>query len=234
MTEEASVVSADSAREIHGLIDDVIQIDEDEGRNNAVYVLECAQYIKDDDAMREYLKRRHTPDRDGGPSTWRYPSKFDTAIAADIVYYVGESGNLSQRIKDHMSMQGSTLTKEFPPYSIECIEWVESREAALERESELVDELGNIDEMPSHMFVNSHDVPDHFDRHYQTVEEIFPSKIESLSDRGVYRFSHAITYAREQDGVLASDTEKIHQIALERAKELEKKEPEALIFAQGG
>jgi hypothetical protein len=224
----------DSVREIHGLIDEVAKVDDDKQENNAVYVLECVQYIKNDNKMREHLKRRHTPDRDDGPTTWRYPTVYDSAIFADVVYYVGESGNLSQRIKDHVSMQGSTLTEGFPPCSIERIEWVDSREAALERESELIDELGNIDELPSHIGFTPHHNADHSDLARQNVKDVFPSKLKSLSDREIKRYSHAIGYAREQDDVLMSDTEKIKEIATDRVKELKEKEPEKIIYAQGG
>lgn len=237
MTDENPAVAPGSIRDVYNMIDTVNKIDDNKEKDNGVYVLECVQYLQDDDEMREHLKQRHTPDVDDSPTTWRYPNEYDRAIFADVVYYVGESSNVSRRIKDHISMQGSTLTKGFPPRSIERIEWVDSREAALEREDELLDELGNIDEMPSYMGWKVSNIPNDYEVAYRNVKKVFPSRLGELSEtseKEVRCLSHAIRYAKKQDGILLSDTEDIRRIATERVKQLKKKEPEKIVSVHGG
>jgi|GEM_PF-3845692 len=123
-----------SARDVGKFL---IEIKKEASQNegHAVYVLECVQPYPDDEKMGEILRQRYTSSR---------TNAIDSALFADTVYYVGETNDLVRRVSQHLGGHGSSFTAIFRPQSLERIEWCDSREAAEQRESELVEELNNM------------------------------------------------------------------------------------------
>ena len=139
----------------------------------AVYVLDCVQPTKNDAEMKKRLFERHDSWSDvreeakkfsEGSSydvdiwieniAWKsgkrvshtYPDYFDVAVFADETKYVGQTGDLSQRVRQHLIGEGTTFTSLFTPHRLSHVEWVDTREEAKRRESKIHDEINNIPE----------------------------------------------------------------------------------------
>lgn len=246
MTTQTLSLDSEAVRELDLFLNEVAKLERNAPETNAVYVLECTQPYKDDKQMRETLRTRYDPDvvdtavdyKYSPNRGYKYPSELDDAIFADEVYYVGETTSLDSRIRQHLVQGGATLTKNFPPHSIERVEWFESRNKALERESELLDELGNMGDLPGHISVPYHwQDESHGSKKLERIfrrdaREHFPTR--NFSDQEALIFGQAIKYAEKQDGVLLSDEERIQELALERVEELRAKEPDKVIYVGGG
>lgn len=64
------------------------------------------------------------------------PNWAESALHSDILYYVGQSNDVVERILKHINGDGALFPKLFPPQSIENLTWWESQSKARQIESQ--------------------------------------------------------------------------------------------------
>jgi len=137
----------------------------------AVYVLDCIQPTENNNEMKRQLFERNDSWsgvreeakkfseassydvdtwieniawKDTGRVSYTYPDYFDAAIFADEAKYVGQTGDLSQRVRQHLIGEGTTFTSLFTPHRLSHVEWVNTREEAKTRESAIHEKINDV------------------------------------------------------------------------------------------
>lgn len=113
----------------------------------AVYTLKCNQPAPNNE-MKERLSS-HYPNYPVTPTGPEYGPKWaETTLHSDILYYVGQSNDVVERILKHINGNGALFPKLFPPESIENIIWCESQSKARQIESQTSQDLTDLGPNP--------------------------------------------------------------------------------------
>jgi predicted GIY-YIG superfamily endonuclease len=70
------------------------------------------------------------------PPDWAWAAYY-----ADEVYYVGGTGNLTKRVREHIDPDGARIEAAFPPWKVESATTTPNRTAAIEYEEKRAEEL---------------------------------------------------------------------------------------------